>query len=101
MMESPNTRGRRDIPNLSEVDDQSIAMIAALASELVIVRERLDTLERLLVATTAISADAVDTFVADPEAVADRDRLRRRIIAKVFKPIRDAARRAAERVKEV
>ncbi len=94
--EAPLVKGRKAIPHLAESDDQAFAMIVALASELAMTRARLDTLERLLAKRGFLAPDAVEAFVPDAAAASERDALRRRIVAKIFRPVRDAARRAAE-----
>ncbi len=94
-MTLPPLAGRREIPNLSPVEDRLLAMIAALTSELTIVRERLDTLERIAESAGLFGQDAIESYTPDPEAGAARDAMRQRTIAKVFRPLRDAAARAA------
>ena len=89
MTDRPINR-RLAVPGQDPAEDRLLAMIAALASELAVTRERLDTLERL-----SVGAAAVEAFVPDAAAIAERDTLRRRIIARVFRPLRDAAARAA------
>lgn len=96
MPEVPFTKGRKDIPQLSESEDQALGMILALLSEVSVMRARIDTLERLLGAQGMLASGAVDAYVPDHEAATARDGLRQRIIAKVMRPIRDAARRAVE-----
>ncbi|MFC0204595.1 hypothetical protein [Novosphingobium soli] len=99
MTDMPLTRGRRPIPGLAESEDQVLAMIAALASELAVARERIDTLERLLAERGVLEMQAVERYAPAVPAQAERDVLRRRIIAKVFQPLRDSARREAEAMK--
>ncbi len=92
----PQTAGRRAMPGLDDGEDQTFGMIAALASELAMARERIDTLERLLAVKGTLDAGAVDAYVPDEDAAKVRGALRQRLIAKVFRPIREAAiRRAA------
>ena len=92
----PQTAGRRAMPGLDESDDQTFAMIAALTSELAMARERIDTLERLLEAGGALDRAAIERYVPDETANAERGALRQRIIAKVFRPIREAAIRRTQ-----
>jgi hypothetical protein len=96
MADVPLTKGRKAIPHLPESEDQAFSMILALTSELAVMRERIDTLERLLERAAVLDAGAVDAFAPDADAAAARDTLRRRIIAKVMRPVRDAARQTAE-----
>jgi len=84
---------RRAIPGVSEGEERLLAMVTALTGELAITRERLDTLERLLESNGGIAPAAVETFVANEEQVAERSRLRQRIISKVFRPLRESAER--------
>lgn len=99
MTQPPLAQGRRSIPGMAESEDQSLAMIAALASELAVARERIDTLERLLAQGGVLEAGAVESFAPDPAAQAAREGLRKRLIAKVFQPLREAAERAADTLK--
>ncbi|MED5546876.1 MAG: hypothetical protein VYD90_16690 [Pseudomonadota bacterium] len=94
-MAKPQTAGRRDMPGLDEGDDQTFAMITALASELAMARERIDTLERLLAKAGTLDEGAVEAYVPDEEAAKARGALRQRLIGKVFRPIREAAMRRA------
>jgi len=94
-MTLPPVAGRREIPNLPPAEDRLLAMIAALTSELTIVRERLDTLERIAETTGLFGRDAIECYTPDAVAGAARDEMRQRTIAKVFRPLRDAAARAA------
>jgi hypothetical protein len=89
MTDRPINR-RLAVPGQDPEEDRLLAMIAGLASELAVTRERLDTLERLTSGT-----EAVEAFAPDAAAIGHRDTLRRRIIARVFRPLRDAAARAA------
>lgn len=99
-MTGPAYRRRTDIPGMRPEDDQAIAMITALASELAVLRERVDTLEVLLAAQGVLDPAAIDAFQPDAAATARRDGLRQGLIAKVFRPLREAAARAASQRNE-
>jgi len=90
----PAVAGRRAITGLSDTEDQALAMITALASELAVARERIDTLERLLEAAGVLDRAEIERFIPADDAALERDALRRRLVAKIFRPLRDAARRA-------
>ncbi|WP_230293601.1 hypothetical protein [Croceicoccus sp. Ery5] len=94
-MDKPYKR-RLPIPNMSEADDRLLGMVVALTSELAVLRERVDTLERVLADGGTITGSAVEDFRPDAGAQAERDAIRQRIIAKVMKPVRDGAARDAE-----
>lgn len=96
MKAPPTTAGRREITGLSVIEDQALAMIAALASELAVARERIDTLERVLEENGVLDRTRIEDYRAEGEAAQQREGLRMRMIAKIFRPLRDAARRALE-----
>ena len=70
-------------------------MVTALTGELAITRERLDTLERLVEKAAILARDDIESFEASPEQAEQRHGIRHRLIAKVFRPLRDAAERDA------
>ena len=86
---------RRPIPGEDPSVARLTAMIAALTSELAVVRERLDTVERLSESAGTFTRDQVEAFEPSPQAEAERDALRRRTVEKVYRPLRDDAERAA------
>jgi hypothetical protein len=86
---------RRDIDGLNSSEDQLVAMVTALAAQLAVTRERLDTVERLAEAAGLFGPDAVERFVPDDRARQQRDAIRQTLIARIFRPIRDAAARTA------
>ena len=88
---------RRPIPDEDPAVARLTAMVTALTSELTIVRERLDTVERLAEQAGVFSRADVEGYTPPPEAAAERDALRQRQIAKVFRPLRDDAEREARR----
>ena len=70
-----------------------MAMLAAMAAELAVTRERLDTVERLLEANGGLNRAAIETYQPDAPATVERDSTRKRLIGRIFKPLRvDAAR---------
>lgn len=89
-------RRRLDIPGQSDVEDRLLAMVSALASELAVTRERLDTVERLLAEKAILQGEAIEAFAPSPDMIVERDALRRRSIERIFRPIRDAAVRARQ-----
>lgn len=93
-MTGPAYRRRTEIPGMRPEDDQAIAMITALTSELAVVRERMDTLESLLAARGVLDPQAIDAFRPDAEGTVRRDGLRRSLIARIFRPLREAVARA-------
>jgi len=91
-MDEPYRR-RLPIPGMSEADDRLMGMVLALTSEMAVLRERIDTLERALAEAGALAEGAVEAFSPDAAAAAARDAMRQRLIAKIMKPVRDGAAR--------
>jgi hypothetical protein len=66
------------------VNDQLLAMITALLGEVCVLRERLDTVERLAERQGLWSGSDVDRFEPDPAAEQARDELRSGALKRVF-----------------
>lgn len=94
-MDQPYKR-RLAMPGMSEADDRLLGMVLAMGSELAVLRERVDTLERLLIASGTLGVDAIESYAPDATALAERDALRQRLIAKLMKPVRDDIARDAQ-----
>ena len=89
---TPQTpKGLAAIPGQQPGDEQTLSMIVALASEVTIIRARLDTCERLLTAKGVLEAGAVEAFQPDAEAQVARDGLRQRTMRKVFRAMQETA----------
>ena len=83
--------------------ERVLSITMALAGELSVARERIDTLERLLVQRGVLGADAIQTFVPDAAALAARDAWGREYIARILRIVdqdvqamRDAAEPSVE-----
>ena len=97
----PRTPQRLDpIEGSRALDEQFMGMIVALASEVTVLRARLDAAERLLAGSGAIEAGAIDGFQPDEAAQSERDALRQATMNKVFRPLREAAQRELEAAQE-
>lgn len=66
------------------VNDQLLAMVMALLGEVCVLRERLDTLERVAAARGLLRAADLEDFVAGEDAARERDALRSGIMARVL-----------------
>jgi len=86
---------RRPIPGESAEIERLSAMLTAVLSELTIVRERLDTMERLTARAGVFSLDDIEAFEPTADETKARDAIRQRQIAKVFRILRDDAERQA------
>jgi len=84
---------RMEIPGEAAAPQELLAMVVALTGELVVARERIDTLERLIEAAGVLSRSDIEAFEAPQAALEERRLLRKRIMDKTFRPLRDAAER--------
>ena len=66
------------------VNDQLLAMIMALLGEVCVLRERLDTVERIAASRGLWTPADIERFVADTAATAERDAARAGIMGRVL-----------------
>jgi hypothetical protein len=85
-----STKRLLPIPGLDKADEQTMAMIVALTSEVTVLRARLDAFERIAEAAGLVSRADIDAFTPGPEADAERAAQRRRTLARVFRALREA-----------
>lgn len=71
--------------------DQLIATVVALAGEVAVLRDRLDTCEALAGRGVPFTAADVDAYVPDDEERARREARRAAYIERVFRPLIDDA----------
>jgi hypothetical protein len=67
--------------------EKVLAITMAVAGELAVTRERLDTLERLLESQGLLKRQAVEMFKPDAQAAGERDRWRQAYIARVLRVV--------------
>lgn len=91
---------RRNIAGLPDTQDQLFGIVTALAAQLAVTRERLDTVERLAQKAGLFGPADVDAFEASEAEGTARDALRQGLIARIFRPMQDAAKRTARLLKE-
>ena len=89
---------RARVTGQSETEDQLLGMITALAAQLAVTRERLDTVERLAQAAGLFGPADVDAYSPPAEAAGARDVIRQTLVARIFRPVRDAAARTAQQL---
>lgn len=92
----PPVNRHKPIAGQSPGEARLLAMVAALASELAVTRERLDTVERLAEDAGLLSRAGIETFTPTAEQARERDGLRRRLIDRVFRALRDDTRLKGE-----
>lgn len=86
--------------------DRMLSMLMAVVAEVSVVRERLDTIERLLEQKGSITRTDIESFVPDREAALERGELTRAYIARVMRGVQQelesltAAERSIEAVRD-
>ena len=78
-------KGRRPSFFEDPAIDQVMTFVLELATELAVVRERLDTVERLLDAKTAITRQDIEDYRADPEVAEERAAWREAYLKRVLR----------------
>jgi len=77
-------KGRRPYFFDDPAIDKVVAITMAVAGELAVTRERLDTVERILASKGLLSAEEIDAWRPDEAAKAARGALRQEYIARIL-----------------
>ena len=72
---------------LAPEDDRLLSMLMALVGEVSVIRERLDTVERLLDAKGTISRADIESYVPDLETGRNRNLIVREYLARVMRGV--------------
>jgi hypothetical protein len=84
MMVERNARGKRPMFYEAEGMDQAMSMILVLANELMVVRDRLDTVERIA-ATKGVMIEAeIEAYVPDQAVLEVREGRRQDFLARLY-----------------
>lgn len=73
--------------------DQLLEMVLALAAEVSVLRDRLDTHERVAQTGDLPTLERVEDYTLSPEVFEARSGFRQRLLDKIFRPVRQAAAR--------
>ncbi|RMF12703.1 MAG: hypothetical protein D6763_00170 [Alphaproteobacteria bacterium] len=65
--------------------ERVLSITMAVAGELAVMRERMDTIERLLEQNTSISRDDIENFIPDDAAAAERGQWHKEFIARILR----------------
>jgi hypothetical protein len=84
---------RRPVPDIDPAIARLSEMLLAVLSELTIVRERLDTVERLIERKNLFKQDDIETFVPTADDDVARTAIRKRQIQKAMRPLLDDIQR--------
>src|SRR6478672_13789473 len=78
-------KGKRPIYFENPETDKLLAMVLALAEEVSVLRDRLDTVERLDQAKGLLSLAEIETYQPDPQAASEREQQRTAYIARILR----------------
>ena len=67
--------------------DNLMAMIMTLTQEISVLRDRLDTIEKLLVDKKSITLEDIETFEPDDDLIKERKERRQMLLKRVLLPI--------------
>ena len=67
--------------------DNLMAMIMTLTQEISVLRDRLDTIEKLLVNKKSITLEDIETFEPDDDLIKERKHRRQMLLKRVLLPI--------------
>ena len=77
--------------------DRILSILMAVAGEVSVLRERLDTVERLLDAKGTISRADIEAYVPDRQAGAERGLLTKEYVARILRGVQQDMEAMAER----
>jgi hypothetical protein len=89
-------KGRRPEYLDSPFEERMLSMLMALVGEVSVLRERLDTVERLLEAKGSINRADIETYAPDLETGKERNRIIREYIARVMRGVQQDMEALAE-----
>jgi len=89
-------KGRRPEYLDSPFEERMLSMMMALIGEVSVLRERLDTVERLLEDGGSISRADIESYAPDLEVGKDRNRIIREYIARVMRGVQQDMEALAE-----
>jgi hypothetical protein len=69
--------------------DKMVGIVMALAGEVSVLRERLDTIERLIEQKGLFSRQEIETYRPDPRAMEERERWRAEYIARILRVVHE------------
>ncbi len=82
-------KGKRPVYLEHPQTDRVLAMVMALVGEVAVLRERLDTLERLAEAKGLLSAEEVENYRPDDYVAKERERWRAEYLDRVLRVLRE------------
>jgi hypothetical protein len=89
-MANAKSKGQRPAYFSNAMDEQHYAMTMALVAELASARERIDTLERVLISKGLLSDSDIEDYRPDFEAGKERQLAQAQYSARIFRPMQQA-----------
>ena len=77
--------------------DRTLSIVMAIAGEVAVLRERLDTVERLLDAKGTINRADIESYIPDRAAGAERGLLHKEYIARILRGVQQDMEALAEK----
>lgn len=82
-------KGKRPIYLDNPHNDKLLAMLMTLAGEVSVLRERLDTIERIAEAKGLISSEEIETYEPDEQVTQEREQWRESYIARLLQVVQE------------
>jgi hypothetical protein len=87
VLANTKAKGKRPAYLADPAQDRLLSIVMALVGEVGVLRERLDTVERLLTQKNTLSQSEIDLYTPDRDAQYDRGLLQREFIARVLRSV--------------
>jgi hypothetical protein len=85
------SRGKRPHFFADPAVDQLLGIVLGLTQELSVLRDRVDTIERVMDRNGSVSRADIEAFIPDEPAVAERARVRSEYLGRVFRVLQHEA----------
>jgi hypothetical protein len=96
LLAGAKAKGKRPAYFDAPESDRLLSMLLALAGDVAVMRERLDTVERLLDAKGVVTRADIETFRPDREAAYERGLLHRELVARLLRGVQQDMEGLAE-----
>ena len=90
-------KGKRPAYFDDPATDRTLSIVMAIAGEVAVMRERLDTIERLLDAKGSISRADIEAYTPDRQAGQERGMLHKEYIARILRGVQQDMEALAEK----
>ena len=91
MSDLPSAKGGRPLFLETPALDDLLAIVVALAQEVAVLRERTDTVERLLVQKGVLGSEDIEKFKPDRSVDLMREQWRQDYLGRIFRAVKERA----------